>query len=360
MANEEQIALLKEGANIWNKWRENNSQTAIDLSDANLSNLDLSGANFSQIQLAKANFYQSNLSNTDFNNSNLSYVNFRGSNLDRANLESANLDYAIFKAAIITTETTIDEKWRTVWSIVNQETLKINLQGKDLSNSNLFGVDFNNTDLSKTNFNKANLNCVNFHRSELRETNLSGANLYKADLSDAYLLGANLQQANLNSANLDGAYLREANLNYAILKAARITQKTIIEQKWRTVWEILNQEDIDRNFRHLDLSKIYFVGVNFEAANLSYADLRASNLCGADLSQVKLDKADLHGAFYDLHTQFPTNFSPQQLGMILRSDRHLSDDTVMFAVQNSPDNSATKKSKTNMFNFGFLKKKFFR
>lgn len=36
MANEEQLKVLKQGVEVWNKWREENPKTAIDLSKTHL------------------------------------------------------------------------------------------------------------------------------------------------------------------------------------------------------------------------------------------------------------------------------------------------------------------------------------
>jgi uncharacterized protein YjbI with pentapeptide repeats len=350
MASEEQIALIRQGIEAWNDWREKNQNIIPDLREANLSNLDLSGANFSNLNLRKVNFYGSNLDRTDLNNANLDRANFRAANLNNANLNNCNLDYAIFKETIITSSTIIDEKSCLVWHILNQERTAIDLRGKDLSNSHLFQANLSKLDLSKTDLSKANLSHANLSQTELRETNLSNANLYQADLSNAYLFKANLQQANLNSTSLDGAYLREANLNYAILKNTQLSQKTIIEEKWRLAWEIVNTQALDNNFRHVDLSKIYFVGVDFHDTNLRYANLRGANFCGANLSNAKLEKADLQGAFYDAYTLFPENFNPQEVSMLERTNQHLSDKTLLSIAQQDRDLQQQQASRSQNFN----------
>ena len=43
MANEEHVALLKQGVEVWNKWREENPDIRPDLSEA-----DLTGANLAR------------------------------------------------------------------------------------------------------------------------------------------------------------------------------------------------------------------------------------------------------------------------------------------------------------------------
>lgn len=365
MINQEYISLLKQSVSIWNEWREKNSEIILDLQEANLSNMDLRDANFSHINLKKTNFYRSDLNNIDLRDANLENANFRGANLNGANFEGAKIDYAIFKQTIITPKTILETKGRLVAEILDRETITIDLRGIDLSNTNLFQANLSGLDLSTANLRGANLSEANLSKTELREVDLSNAHLYLANLSDAYLFKANLQQANLNFTNLDGAYLREANLNYASFKETRLSQRTILEEKWRIVWEIINGHLINNQIDRLDLSKAYFVGIDFQEANLKYANLRDANLCAANLSKVQLEKADLQGAFYNLYTQFPVNFNPKKANAIERINEYLSDNTLLFVYQrdcgdasltnvDNRDNSSTESSELDRikpFNF---------
>jgi uncharacterized protein YjbI with pentapeptide repeats len=55
MANDEHVALLKQGVNAWNAWRRENPDMRPDLSDADLEGADLSKANLEGANLRKAN-----------------------------------------------------------------------------------------------------------------------------------------------------------------------------------------------------------------------------------------------------------------------------------------------------------------
>lgn len=88
------------------------------------------------------------------------------------------------------------------------------------------GADLSNEDLSEDNLSGANLRNVN-----LSNTNLSGTNLSGADLSGADLSGADLSNTNLSGADLSGADLSHA----------RIDDATKLDDKWRLVWEIVDQ-----------------------------------------------------------------------------------------------------------------------
>jgi len=47
MANEEQLAILRQGVEVWNEWRTENLDVEVDLSGANLSGADLARADLS-------------------------------------------------------------------------------------------------------------------------------------------------------------------------------------------------------------------------------------------------------------------------------------------------------------------------
>ena len=71
MADNNQIAILSQGVEAWNKWREENPDVLIDLKNAKLMHMNLENAN-----LAKADLKNANLSFTNFKNANLSSVTF--------------------------------------------------------------------------------------------------------------------------------------------------------------------------------------------------------------------------------------------------------------------------------------------
>ena len=43
MANQKHLAILKQGVEVWNKWRQEHPEVKPDLSDADLSNIALTG-----------------------------------------------------------------------------------------------------------------------------------------------------------------------------------------------------------------------------------------------------------------------------------------------------------------------------
>lgn len=91
MANPEHLEILKQGVEVWNKWRETHHEVVPQLRDAHLSGATLSGANFSVTGISAANLSHANLSNT-----NLIGANFSATNLSYANLSGAIVNGADF------------------------------------------------------------------------------------------------------------------------------------------------------------------------------------------------------------------------------------------------------------------------
>jgi uncharacterized protein YjbI with pentapeptide repeats len=296
MANPEHLALLKQGATEWNQWRKEQKKVIPDLEKANLSNLDLSTVNFKQANLQGANFSNSNLNNAQLVNANLQGANFLCGDLRGANLRGANLDYVIFSKAKIDSDTEIAYKSRQIWEIVNHKSKTNNLTKIDLSNANLFRADLSDLDLSHAKLNRANLNNANLKDAYLYKADLTGANLHNADLRNAYFSHANLTKAYLVGASCYGTYFKDAELQFANFKTTKLNQKTMIDPKWYSVWEIVNRGGANRNLSGVDLSNANLQGVDFEEANLTNANLSNSILLHSNLNRANLTNTDLAGA----------------------------------------------------------------
>jgi hypothetical protein len=78
MANPEHIEILKQGVEVWNRWRAENPKIVPDLSGVDLAFTDLSYANLSLADLNSAN-----LSSASLLSANLRKVYFNGTILER-------------------------------------------------------------------------------------------------------------------------------------------------------------------------------------------------------------------------------------------------------------------------------------
>jgi len=218
IANEEQLSILKQGSEVWNKWREGNPGIVINLNHVDLMDADLSGAdlwkvNLTEADLRTANLRQADLSGADLRRADLGRADLfgarligadlRDANLWEADLSEANLNKAKLIAANLNRANLTD-------AIVKDVNLNIaRLGGAELVHANLRNADFGGADLNHANLWKANLIEANFNGAEISEADLSAA-----ELSGAYFKGANLSRSNLHGAHLrntkfGGAWMAE-------------------------------------------------------------------------------------------------------------------------------------------------------
>lgn len=94
MANPEHLAILKQGVEAWNDWRETNPQIVPELSSANLMGLNLKAAN-----LEKARLEFANLEAADLPKANMIEAYLYRAYLGRADLEGAKLRKAFLARA---------------------------------------------------------------------------------------------------------------------------------------------------------------------------------------------------------------------------------------------------------------------
>ena len=67
MANEKHIEILRQGVEVWNKWREDNPEVRPDLIGATFLRVNLEGANLSGANLANARVSSTSFSNVQLN-----------------------------------------------------------------------------------------------------------------------------------------------------------------------------------------------------------------------------------------------------------------------------------------------------
>ena len=115
MANQQHVAILKQGTPAWNTWRQQNPTVTPDLSKGNLR-----GADLSETDLSRAD-----LSETD---------------LSKADLSEADLPYIIAHSAPPPQELVFDWEYPVA-----------DLRNADLSNTNLSRCDLSDCDFSRAN-----------------------------------------------------------------------------------------------------------------------------------------------------------------------------------------------------------------
>jgi Pentapeptide repeats (8 copies) len=91
MANDEHVALLKQGVAAWNAWRRENPNIRPDLRGVNLEGADLNGADLNGAHLYKANLNRADLHGANLRGAWLGWADLGGA----ADLRNADLSWAI-------------------------------------------------------------------------------------------------------------------------------------------------------------------------------------------------------------------------------------------------------------------------
>jgi uncharacterized protein YjbI with pentapeptide repeats len=170
MANEEHLAILRQGVEVWNRWREENAEVRPDISHAELNGLELRHVNFARTDLTSADLSSSRLEHADFSGADAVKADLRRADLRQANLRGTNSRQTDFN-------------------------------GADLRGANLRG-SFSQTDFTGADLRQAQCHGADLIHARFNETDMTGA-----DLSGANLFGAGLQASHLRDTNLTGAEL---------------------------------------------------------------------------------------------------------------------------------------------------------
>jgi uncharacterized protein YjbI with pentapeptide repeats len=172
MANEEQVAILKQGVVAWNRWRSewHSKKTMVEyITKRENNHIDLRGAHLTGADLGEVDLRGADLREADLR---LAYL--RGADLSEANLMGANLEGALLG--------------------------RTNLRNAFLNNTNLMYADLTEADLTEAHLGEANL-----QRAQLFWANLRKADLTEADLREAYMSGACLLEAAVYRTKISGS-----------------------------------------------------------------------------------------------------------------------------------------------------------
>ncbi|MGD1953355.1 MAG: pentapeptide repeat-containing protein [Leptolyngbyaceae cyanobacterium] len=191
MSSLEHWNLIKlENKEVWNRWREENTEVTPQLSYANLRDTNLRGFN-----LSRANLQEATLVDAD-----LSHANLNGSDLSCAELRNVCLNFA---------------------TLANTKLHKANLAGASCLESNFIRVDFSDAKLHNADFSNATLRESNLTNADFSSANLTNADLTRAQASKAIFCNANFTGAGicdwkisketaLSGASCDFIYLQES------------------------------------------------------------------------------------------------------------------------------------------------------
>ena len=143
MANPEHLAILKQGVEEWNQWRQAYPAVDVELSQANLIERNLQGANLKAADLSRADLSGANLRDADLSftrliAANLARADATGTNLVRTNTIFGNITQTKLSRAILRGA---DLRWARLTSA--------ELQDADLSQAIAGATLFSDLDLSR-------------------------------------------------------------------------------------------------------------------------------------------------------------------------------------------------------------------
>jgi uncharacterized protein YjbI with pentapeptide repeats len=222
MANQKQIDILKQGVDVWNRWRSGMPDVRPDLRNVDLHEANLFGPDvnpyLSHVDLHDAVLFDADLSSADLRRANLRNSDLRAANLREANLREANLNGAILKKADLHAA-----------DLGGAMLMEANLSEVNLHYSDLRDADLSGSYLGRAILDEANLSRANLRRAILRNASLVRADLSRANLAEGNLSATNLNRANLIDAQLQGAFISKANLAEANVTGANLKYSRLVE-----------------------------------------------------------------------------------------------------------------------------------
>jgi hypothetical protein len=162
MANEEHLAILRQGVEAWNAWRKANPKVKPWLSQA-----DLTGAKLAGVDLKEVVLHEAILQGADLTKANLTKADLKRANLTQTDLTKANLTGAFLLRA----------------NLNGTILLRANLRGAVLTGAVLHEAILQGADLTRTILHEANLTGTILHEANLTRAVLHSTVLANNDLS---------------------------------------------------------------------------------------------------------------------------------------------------------------------------------
>jgi hypothetical protein len=264
MANAEQLAILKQGVEAWNKWRAKNLGFQVDLFGADLRGADLKEANLSRADLRQADLWKADLWKANLSEADLGGASLMGASLSRAYLGGAHLYGA-------------------------------HLMGADLSGADLQEADLSRADLREANLNETDLRGALLMGADLKKADLSGADLREADLRGTSLIRTVIDKAKIsgslvyaiNVLDLKGEFEEQRDLIITPSKTARITVDNIKVAQF--IHLILNNEEIRDVINTLTSQSVLILGRFSIPQRKSILDALRNKLREYDLLPIVFD-----------------------------------------------------------------------
>jgi hypothetical protein len=129
MANEEHLAILRQGVQAWNRWRDRHAEIRPDLRGMNLEGASLRRVDFRKSDLSWANLARADLDQARFWAANLSWANLSDARLRHADLWGTDLSGTIFVGADMEGS-----------DLTHAHLVEANLERSNLTNCRVYGA----------------------------------------------------------------------------------------------------------------------------------------------------------------------------------------------------------------------------
>jgi uncharacterized protein YjbI with pentapeptide repeats len=202
MASKEHLRILKQGVEVWNRWRAEVPDVRPCLNGADLRGKDFSMQDPVSLEHPRAGKFLRNIYRQRHYAASELGINFHGVELNGARLNEANL----FRA-----------------NLAGAKLHRTKLTGATLREAVLVESDLSDATVEEADLRKAALAGASLQRANLRSANLTGANLSRANLTGAKLIWADLRKVAASDSILIDADLSFANLTNAELWGAKLT-----------------------------------------------------------------------------------------------------------------------------------------
>jgi uncharacterized protein YjbI with pentapeptide repeats len=255
MPNEAQLAILKQGVESWNKWREDHPDVKVDLRGADLSRADLNGIDFRDTRLTRVDLRGASLQDARLARANLSRATLIGTDLKRASLKETRLTETILMDA----------------NLHDADFSSAYLHRAVLANSNLMGAY-----LYSAYFNETHLNQTKFTNVALAYTTLGACDLSLAiDLAQVHHHGPSTLGVDTiykSKGNIPEVFLRGCGLSDVDIEFAKLSNPALSNEQ---INKILYKIYELRAHQAVQVSPLF---ISYSHADSSFVDKLESHL----------------------------------------------------------------------------------
>lgn len=204
MSKQDLVDILRQGAEIWNQWRNKNRDVKLDFFEADLHGLNLGGCDLFGAIFTNSDLHDTLLIGADLRSVRISDTNLRTANLRHADLSEAVLNLCDLKGAL--------------------------LRGAKLTKSKLISVNLVDTDLTRADFVETELNGVIVANTTFSKTNLSQASGLD---SSVHLAPSSIDNGTIEitTSDIPESFLRGCGWNDWEIESAKLYQPNLSNQE---------------------------------------------------------------------------------------------------------------------------------